>query len=275
VAFALMMGGILALADFQVDALMHAPVWAQFAATFVIYLVGYFIVFSANTAMVGAAMLLMDGERVTLADGWRIAYTHKRTIFAYALLMATIGVVLRLFSRWIGQAGRFVMPVVQRVVIFSALNLAWHVVPVLIIPVLVAEQRDPLDAIRRSSHLVTQRWGEGVVQKANVWSIFMLPMVVTVAVGVSAIIWAARNMQEVWITTTLYIVIMLITVMFLMATGLSDIFSAVIYRYASAMPIPPPFEQELLSQTFHARPSRILHFLRRGWSRLTHWRAFR
>ncbi|MCC6455986.1 MAG: hypothetical protein IT328_13620 [Caldilineaceae bacterium] len=272
---ALMMGGILALADFQVGVLMQAPIWARFTATFFFYLVGYFIVFSANTAMVGVAMLLLDGKQATFADGWRIAYTHRGSIFAYALLAATAGVFLRLLTRWIGQSGRFVVPVVQRVVIFSAFNLAWHVVPVLVIPVLIAEKRAPLDAIRRSSQLVTQRWGEGVVQNANVWLIFMLPMLVTIVAGIGAVIWAGQSLQETWITAVLYLVVMLIAMMFLLATGLNDICSAITYRYAAAMPIPIPFEQELLSQTFRARPSRILRFVRRGWSRLAHWRTGR
>lgn len=274
VILALLSGGVLLLVDFQVGVLVQAPVWMHFAATSVLYLVGYFIVFSANTAMVGVALLLLEDKPATLADGWRIAYAHKGTIFAYALLMATVGTVLRLFARWVGQVGRFVVPVVQRIAIFAIFDLAWHVVPVIVIPVLIVEELDPFSAIRRSSHLVTQRWGEGVVQNANVWLIFVLPMWVTIAAGIAAIAWVSQSMPEIWIITILYVVVMSIVMMFLMANGLNSIFSTVIYRYACAMPITIPFEPELLDQSFRARPNRILRFLRRQWSRLARrWQA--
>ena len=62
---------------------------------------------------------------------------------------------------------------------------------------------------------------------------------------------------------------MLIVIIFLVATALNDIFSVVAYRYARAMPITAPFEPEMLSKSFQARPSRFLRLLRRWWNRLT------
>ena len=266
---ALWFGTILMWANFQLDVVWEAPLWEKMLAVVIFYLFSYFVVFSANTALVGTAMLLLEGKQPTLMDGWRIAYAHKYTIFAYALLMATVGLLLRLLSRWIGQAGRVAVPVAQRVLIFAGLGLSWHVVPVLVIPVLIAEEIDPVAAIRRSSRLVTQTWGEGVVQNANLWLIFILPLVVILAAGIATIIWISRNVQEVWMTAALYIVVMLIISMFLIGSALTDIFSVVIYRYTRAMPIPASFEPEMLSHAFRSRPSRILRFVRRMWRYLT------
>jgi hypothetical protein len=266
---ALWLGSILVWADFQIDVVWAAPLWEKMAAVSLFYLFSYFVVFSANTALIGTAMLLLEGKQPTLLDGWRIAYTHKSTIFTYALLMATVGLLLRLLSRWVGQVGRFAVPMAQRVIIFAGLGLAWHVVPVLVIPVLIAEEIDPVAAIRRSSQLVTHTWGEGVVQNANLWLIFILPLVLILAAGAATIVWISRNVQEVWMTATLYVVVMLITLIFLIGSALTDIFSVVIYRYTRAMPIPDPFEPDMLSNAFHSRPSRILRFIRRRWSALT------
>jgi hypothetical protein len=256
-------------ADFQLDVVWEAPLWEKTIAVFVFYLFSYFVIFSANTALVGTAMLLLEGKQPTLRDGWRIAYAHRYTIFAYALLIATVGLILRLLSRWVGQVGRFAMPVLQRVIIFAGLGLAWHVVPVLIIPVLIAEEIDPLAAIRRSSQLVTQTWGEGVVQNANLWLVFIMPLVVILVAAIATIIWISRSVQEAWLTITLYVTVMLIMMIFLIVSALSDIFSVVIYRYTRTMSLPSPFEPDMLSNAFHSRPSRILRFVHSGWSKLT------
>jgi hypothetical protein len=268
VVMALLAGGLLVLIDFKLDILLHAPVWVQLAVTFVIYLLGHFVLLSANTAMVGVAMQIFDGKPATLADGWRIARRNRGNIFRYALFIATIGLALRLLSRWIGQWGRFVVPVMQRVTIFAALNLAWHVVPVMVVPVMIVEGIDPVTAIKRSSQLVIHAWGEGVVQNANIGLVFFLPMTVSIAGGIAAIAWIGWRAQEVWVTTALYLAVMLSAMIYLLAAALGGIFSAVVYRYASALPIPLPFEQQMLSKTFKARPSRILRFLRSWWGRL-------
>jgi hypothetical protein len=260
--------GLLWWVDFNVDGLWNAPVWAKMTATYLLYLVGYFFIFSANTAMIGVTLLMLEGKQATFADGWRIAHENRRNIFIYALLAATVGIILRVFARWLGRLGGFAFSIVRRVAFFSFLNLAWQVVPILVIPILITERINPVAAMRQSSHMVTQKWGEGVVQYANLWRIFLIPLVATMLFGITACIWVSSAAQEVWMTTTLYFFVMLIVMLFIIASALSGIYTAIVYRYASTQPIAPPFEEEMVSKAFQARPSRILHFLRRRWQEL-------
>src|SRR5690348_4521097 len=72
---------------------------------FVYYLIQYFIIFFANTALVGAALIRLDGGDPTVGDGFRIAASRAGSILGYALIAATVGMVLRWVAERFGFAG--------------------------------------------------------------------------------------------------------------------------------------------------------------------------
>jgi hypothetical protein len=261
----LAMGVILYLIDFRLELVWNAPFWMKLIATYFLYVVGYLIVFTANGAMVAVTLLAFEGERPTFADGWRIAFAARRAFFQYALVAATAGASLSLFTRWAGRMSGYAFSIVRRIFIFSALNLAWHVVPVMIIPVLVIEHLAPLAAVQQCSNLVSRTWGEGVVRYANLWHIFLIPLITLSIVGTAAIVWVTSTAHELWIIAVIYIVIMAIAFLFIVSSALSGIYSAVIYRYALALPITAPFEEEMVNKAFRSRPSRALHKFYRWW----------
>ena len=65
-----------------------------FIVPFAFYLVQYFVIIFSNTALVGAAMIRLEGGDPTLADGFRIAWERVGNIFGYALVSATVGMIL-------------------------------------------------------------------------------------------------------------------------------------------------------------------------------------
>ena len=66
-----------------------------YAVMFALYLVEYFVIFFFNAALVGAALIRMDGGDPTVRDGLRIASSKTGKIFGYAMIAATVGVILR------------------------------------------------------------------------------------------------------------------------------------------------------------------------------------
>src|SRR4051812_25382459 len=95
---------------------------------FLFYVVIYSVIFFANTALVGAAMMRLRGEDPTLRDGFRIASEHATSILGYAVISATVGVVLNTLSRRAGIIGQIVI---------SLIGFAWNVATYLVVPVLV------------------------------------------------------------------------------------------------------------------------------------------
>src|SRR5262245_58891346 len=66
--------------------------------TFLFYLVMYSVIIYSNTALVSAAMIRLQGGNPSLGDGFRAASQHIGPILGYALISATVGLILNTLS---------------------------------------------------------------------------------------------------------------------------------------------------------------------------------
>ncbi len=118
---------------------------------FAFYVVQYFVIIFFNTALVGAAMIRLRGGDPTVADGFRIALSKLPAILGYAVISATVGVLLRALQERAGFIGRYVV---------GLIGLAWTVASFLVVPVLANHDVGPIDAVKRSAELLKKTWGE-------------------------------------------------------------------------------------------------------------------
>ena len=93
---------------------------------FLFYVVTYSVTFFANSALVGAALIRLSGGDPTLSDGFRIASEHIGKILGYAVIAATVGMILRILSERSGIIGRIVI---------GLIGFAWNVATFLVVPV--------------------------------------------------------------------------------------------------------------------------------------------
>lgn len=107
-----------------------------YSTAFLFYVVQYFVIFYFNTALVGAVMLRLDGGTPTLRDGLRIANGRFGATLGYAVIAATVGVVLRAVQERLGFVGRLIV---------GLLGAGWAVATFLVVPVIVmrASGRNP------------------------------------------------------------------------------------------------------------------------------------
>jgi hypothetical protein len=97
------------------------PLWILLTAAF--YVIQYTVIFFCNTALVGAAMIRLKGGDPTVSDGFRIAFDHFGQIVVYAVISATVGMILRWLSER-GLLGRIVAGLIG-----LGWNIAYLVVP--------------------------------------------------------------------------------------------------------------------------------------------------
>jgi hypothetical protein len=132
---------------------------------FLFYIVQYFVIIFANSALVGAAMIRLRGGDPTVGDGFRIATQHIGVILGYALVSATVGMILR----WLSERGKFLGKIAS-----SIAGMAWNLATYLVVPVLVIEDVGPLEAVKRSANLLKKTWGEQIVGNFSIGVIFGL-----------------------------------------------------------------------------------------------------
>lgn len=208
---------------------------------FIFYVCQYTIIFFCNTALVGAAMIRLRGGDPNVGDGFRIARERAGTILGYALIAATVGMVLNMISERVGFLGKIVV---------SLIGFAWNVATFLVVPVLVVENVGPTDAIKRSGQLLKQTWGEQVIGNAGMGLAFGLMMVAVIAVGVGIVMAAAAIGSLVLLFGTIIGVVLAMVAMGLIASALTGIYTAAVYNYATTGQAGGEFSQEQVQKAF-------------------------
>ena len=79
---------------------------------FSLYVANYFVIVFFNVALVGVANSRLMGGTWTFRDGLELAWARKGTIFQWALVAATVGVILRTLEERMGLIGRIIMRVI-------------------------------------------------------------------------------------------------------------------------------------------------------------------
>lgn len=121
---------------------------------FALYVVNYFIIVFFNVALVGVANSRLMGGTWTFRDGIELAWARKGTILQWALVAATVGVILRTIQERLGLIGRLITRII---------GIAWTLACYFVVPVLAFEDLTPIAAIKRSSKLFRDTWGEKVI----------------------------------------------------------------------------------------------------------------
>jgi hypothetical protein len=207
---------------------------------FLFYLVQYFVIFFFNSALVGAAMMHLDGRQPTLGDGLRLAGSKFGAILGYAFIAATVGLLLRMLQERVGFIGRLVV---------GLLGVGWNIATFLVVPVLVARDVGPLDAVKESAATLKRTWGENVVGQAGLGLAFGLLQLAVVCAGVLLVAAAAMAGSVALVVLALTFAVLSV----LVHSALSGIYAAALYRFAVQGSSAQGFDAGALRQAFVAR----------------------
>lgn len=211
---------------------------------FLFYVVQYCVIFFANTALVGAAMIRLEGGDPTVSDGFRIASQHIAEIVGYALISATVGMVLRALSERGGTLGRIVS---------SLIGLAWNLATFLVVPVLVVEKVGPVDAVKRSAQLLKRTWGEQFVGNLSIGLVFFLIGIVVALIGIPIVVVALGTGSAVLVGLTVLLLVLALISVGLVSSTLSGIYAAAVYRYAVEADTGGYFSTDLVQGAFRPK----------------------
>lgn len=208
---------------------------------FLFYLTQYTVIFFFNTALVGAAMIRLRGGNPTVSDGLRIASAKLPAIFGYALIAATVGMVLRVVQERAGWLGRWVA---------GLLGAAWTVASFLVVPVLVSREIGAIDAVKESASLLRKTWGENVIGQGGIGLVFGLITFLVMMLGIGLIVGAAMSQSVPLIVAAVATLVVLVIGLALIQAALTGIYSAALYRHASGEGSSDGFDNQLLDQAF-------------------------
>lgn len=208
---------------------------------FAFYLVQYFVIIFFQTALTGVALMHLRGEPTSVGAGLALARAKLPQILGYALIAATVGLILRMIQERLGLVGRFVV---------GLIGLAWTVATFLVVPVLASKDVGPVDAVKHSVELLKRSWGENLIGNGGIGIVFGLLMALAVLVGGALVVGAAMTKSVVLIVLAVAIVVLGFVLLGLIQSSMQGIYAAALYRYAEAGEASVGFDQALLQQAF-------------------------
>ena len=191
--------------------------------TFLFYVVSYTVAFYFNTALVGAAMIRLKGGDPTVRDGLRIASSRLPQIIGYAVIAATVGMILRAIAERAGFVGR---------IIIGFIGMAWSLLTFMVVPVLAAEGVGPIAAIKRSGSLLKSTWGEQLIGGGGIGAVVGLLIFAVVVIGMAATV-ALASVSGYLAVVAIVVTVLVGGAIALVGSALGGIYTAALYQYAT------------------------------------------
>lgn len=237
-----MMGHILQAVDD--GSTMHTARLLSYAWVYLFFVICYTIVMFFNTALVAVALRRLDGEPAGVEEGLQIALSNLPAILGYALIAATVGTILRAVEQRVGLIGRLVT---------SIIGAAWTLATAMTVPVLVAENVGPVEAISRSLDLLRRNWGENLIGNGGISiavAMFALPLCV-----LSGLFMMFALSTKAVGTIVLAALVLLVTVLgvSLVSATLHAIYTAALYRFATGSKDNAGIAPDLLAGQFQQK----------------------
>lgn len=184
------------------------------------YLVAAFVGIFANAALAYAANeRLTNTGPGTVATGFEGARQRAGKILGWAVVSATVSILIQAAEQRTGLVGRFVVRLI---------GVAWAVATYMVIPLVVLEGIGPIDAVKRSAQLLKQTWGENIVGNAGIGLLSLGGILIAAAIGALGVASGSVPLAIVAVVIAVAIGATSIAI----TSALSGIYRVALYRYA-------------------------------------------
>ena len=199
-----------------------------------------------------ATQALEGGKETSIGEGIAAARSRLGVILQWAAVQLVVGTLISLLQSALRQgAGQVVGAIIG-----GLANFAWTVATFFVIPAIALEGLGPREALKRSTHVIRSRWGEGLTGAAAIgviaFLIGFLPGAILIGLGVAL---AQTAVAPAVLLIVIGVVVIAVTVV--LQTTISTVFRVALYRFATQDAVLGPFDRAELEHAFAARGSRF------------------
>lgn len=210
-------------------------------ALFAFYIVSYFVVIFFNTALVSCVNAKLQGKDMSVGEGLSNALAHFTSILGWALISATVGVVLHVLRDRAGIAGQIAAALVGG---------AWALVTFFVVPILVLENKGVFEAIGESTALIRKTWGESIIGAGSITLVYFLLIGALIVVAIVAAVIAAMMNLNALILVIVAVAIIVGILLAVTGVAMQGIYVTALYTYAKTGAVPPAFHQDVIQNAF-------------------------
>ena len=203
---------------------------------FAFYFCNYFVIVFFNSAIVSCATIRMQGGDPTVHDGLRAAVARLPLIAGWALVAATVGIILRIIEDKSKGVGKIVI---------ALLGMAWTLASFLVVPIMVIERMNPLDALKKSASMFKKTWGEQIIGSFSFGLVFFVLGIPAFLLMLLGIVSGSFAM----IVSFAFLAAIYLIILALVQSTLQTIFQVALYLYSRNGVAPQGFSEDLLNNS--------------------------
>ena len=200
---------------------------------FAMYVVTYSIGIFFQAAVVAGATERMRGGDPTVGSALAAAARRIGPIVMWAIVAATVGVILRVIQDRLAFVGKIVA---------SLLGAAWSLATFFVVPVLVLEDRSIPDSFTRSVSVFRRTWGETVVGGTTLGAAAVCAWLTLIAISGLAAMAIGVFAIAVFAAGAVFLMIFF--------SALQGVYVASLYQFATGGGTAPGLDSTLLGQAF-------------------------
>tara|TARA_Y100001970_G_scaffold1372_1_gene1618 strand:+ start:15576 stop:16424 length:849 start_codon:yes stop_codon:yes gene_type:complete len=140
-----------------------------------------FIIVFFNSALISAALERLRGGDPNISSGLSHAFKHIHHIFFWSIIVTIMGLIFAAIKANGRQRGGFGGMMTQ--IFASFLEAGWAMMTFFVVPIIVSENISPLSAIKRSSSLFKQTWGNQVAANFGFGIFQIIAILISLGIG--------------------------------------------------------------------------------------------
>jgi hypothetical protein len=199
-----------------------------------------------NAALVFCVLRAFNGERPSIGEGLATAAGRLPQIIGWAFVAAVVGFVISLIQDTLKDKLGFLGGLLG-----GLFDFAWAAITYFVLPVLVVEGLGPVGAVKRSSSILKQTWGETAAGSVGLGAISFLlcvPALLIIALGI--FLGAKSGITGFAFVLFPLAFVYIVAVVTVMGT-LGTVFQTGLYVYATTGKA--PFEETLMRASFQPK----------------------
>lgn len=210
-----------------------------YVIAFLFYFANYFVIIFFNSALVGCAIIRLKGGDPVVSDGIGAAMARLPQIAAWALVSATVGLILKAIESRSERVGAIVA---------NLIGMAWSITTFFVVPILVVEKAGPIEAVKRSVGLMKKAWGESLTANFGIGLITFLVSLLAILPVMGGI--AMMSVSPVIGGLLIALGVLWVLVVSLISSAVGSILLAALYIFASEGKMPEHYDSALIQRAF-------------------------
>jgi ABC-type multidrug transport system fused ATPase/permease subunit len=218
----------------QISKANEASEVVQYLTLLVYYFIIFFIVSFFQAGLFMVVQGRFSGQNLSFSDGLSKARENLSKIFLWALISATVGMILGIISDNFKLVGK---------IIASFLGAAWNILTYFSLPSLVIGKLGIKDSFKESAALIRKTWGEAIIINFGVGMFFAILIFLTIALSVGIIV----IFPSMYVIVTIEVLFALFMIAIIVVSStLSSIFKLALYNYARTGVVPVGFSADII-----------------------------